>query len=40
MTQLISFEARSLPIAVAAVGDRAGYRIMEFFTARIRNPHT
>jgi site-specific recombinase XerD len=28
------------PALVAAAGDRASYRFLEFFTAQIRNPHT
>ena len=30
----------ALPALVAASGDRAGARFLEFFTAQIRNPHT
>jgi site-specific recombinase XerD len=30
----------SCPTLVTAAGDRASYRFLEFFTARIRNPHT
>jgi hypothetical protein len=31
----------SLAVAlVAAAGTRASYRLLEFFTAQIRNPHT
>ena len=30
----------SQPMVIAAAGDRAAYRFLEFFTARIRNPHT
>jgi hypothetical protein len=30
----------ALPALVAASGDRAGVRFVEFFTATIRNPHT
>ena len=29
-----------LPKLIAASGDRAAYRFLEFFTAQIRNPHT
>ncbi len=29
-----------VPALVAAAGDRAAYRFLEFFTAQIRNPHT
>ncbi len=28
------------PAVVAAAGERAAYRFLEFFTAQIRNPHT
>ncbi len=28
------------PAVIAAAGERAFYRFLEFFTARIRNPHT
>ena len=31
---------REAPDLVAAAGDRAAYRFLEFFTAQIRNPHT
>jgi hypothetical protein len=30
----------ALPVMVAASGERAGMRFLEFFTAQIRNPHT
>ena len=30
----------AIPVLVAAAGDRAGTRFLEFFTAQIRNPHT
>ena len=30
----------TLPALVAATGDRAGMRFLEFFAANIRNPHT
>jgi len=29
----------ALPVLVAAAGDRAGVRFLEFFAAQIRNPH-
>ncbi|HRE21672.1 MAG TPA: hypothetical protein PKW21_11660, partial [Rhabdaerophilum sp.] len=29
-----------LPASVSAAGQKASYRFLEFFTARIRNPHT
>src|ERR1051326_2259564 len=33
-------EGQVVPMLVAAVGDAAGWRYIEFFTANIRNPHT
>ena len=30
----------ALPALVAASGDRAGVRFLEFFAGQIRNPHT
>jgi site-specific recombinase XerC len=33
-------EVPQLPAIVQAAGGRAGLRFLEFFTARIRNPHT
>ena len=30
----------ALPVLVAAAGDRAGVRFLEFFSAQIRNAHT
>lgn len=39
MTELVSF-ATQTPAVISAAGDRASYRFLEFFTARIRNPHT
>jgi integrase/recombinase XerC len=38
MNQLVI--ARTLPALVAAAGDDAEQRFLEFFTANIRNPHT
>ena len=32
--------ASHAPTLVAAAGERASYRFLEFFTAQIRNPHT
>jgi hypothetical protein len=29
-----------VPALIAAAGDQAGWRYVEFFTANIRNPHT
>ena len=39
MTNAVALFAQA-PAAIAAAGDRARYRFLEFFTARIRNPHT
>ena len=39
MTALVP-AATMAPALVAASGDRAAYRFLEFFTAQIRNPHT
>src|SRR6202050_2390964 len=33
-------ELRLVPALIAAVGDAAGWRYVEFFTANIRNPNT
>ena len=40
MNQLASLSRPSFPALVAASGDRAGIRFLEFFAANIRNPHT
>src|ERR1700710_1732836 len=41
MNQLITFSApATLPVLIAAAGDRAGIRFLEFFASTIRNPHT
>jgi site-specific recombinase XerD len=41
MNQLVQVSASTtLPALVAAAGERAGMRFLEFFTANIRNPHT
>lgn len=41
MNQLIPFPAPAgLPAIIAASGDRAGLRFLEFFASNIRNPHT
>ncbi len=42
MNQLapINSSAAVLPALVAAAGERASMRFLEFFTANIRNPHT
>ena len=40
MSDLVSLPAPRLPALVAAAGERAGMRFLEFFAANIRNPHT
>jgi hypothetical protein len=40
MNQLALITPASLPTLVAAAGDRASMRFLEFFAADIRNPHT
>ena len=40
MTQLVALPSRSLPALIAAAGDRAQLRFLEFFASNIRNPHT
>jgi site-specific recombinase XerD len=40
MNQLAIPAVLHVPPPVAAAGDRATYRFLEFFTAQIRNPHT
>src|SRR5262247_1938660 len=40
MNQLVTFNSTTLPALVAAAGDRASTRFLEFFAANIRNPHT
>jgi site-specific recombinase XerC len=40
MNQLALIAAPALPTLVAAAGDRARTRFLEFFAANIRNPHT
>ena len=37
---LIALSSRRLPALVAAAGERAEMRFLEFFAANIRNPHT
>jgi site-specific recombinase XerD len=39
MTNSVALFAQA-PAPIAAAGDRAAYRFIEFFIARIRNPHT
>ena len=40
MNQLVTLAGAHVPALVAAAGDRAAYRFLEFFTAQIRNPNT
>src|ERR1700675_1552020 len=40
MNQLVTIRSPALPELVAAPGERAGMRFLEFFAANIRNPHT
>ena len=40
MNQLATTGSAQLPALVAASGERAGWRFLEFFTAAIRNPNT
>ncbi len=40
MNQLVTRAGSHTPALVAAAGDSAAYRFLEFFTAQIRNPHT
>jgi hypothetical protein len=40
MNQLDPFHSGQAPVLVAAAGEHARVRFIEFFTANIRNPHT
>jgi len=40
MNQLAIVAPTHLPALITASGDRANWRVMEFFTAAIRNPNT
>jgi hypothetical protein len=40
VSQLVPIASATLPALVAAAGERAGIRFLEFFAANIRNPHT
>lgn len=40
MNELVAFRHSDTPALVAAAGDRARIRFLEFFAAQIRNPHT
>lgn len=37
---VLTSSALPLPALVAAAGDKAGFRLLEFFAAQIRNPNT
>jgi integrase/recombinase XerC len=40
MNELVPITSGTLPALVAAAGERASMRFLEFFAANIRNPHT
>ncbi|SFT27051.1 tyrosine-type recombinase/integrase [Methylobacterium sp. yr668] len=40
VNSLATLSALPAPALVAAAGERAAYRFLEFFTAQLRNPHT
>jgi site-specific recombinase XerC len=40
IAKLPALAMSGVPALVAALGERASYRFLEFFTANIRNPHT
>jgi integrase/recombinase XerC len=40
MNQLLPISSPVLPAGIAAAGERAGARFLEFFAASIRSPHT
>jgi site-specific recombinase XerD len=40
LNQIVILAVSKAPALVAAAGDHAAYRFLEFFTAQIRNPHT
>src|SRR5205814_7598769 len=40
MNQLVPISSRAVPALVAAAGERASIRFLEFFAANIRNSHT
>ena len=40
MNQLVPISSSTLPALVAAAGERASMRFLEFFAVNIRNPHT
>jgi site-specific recombinase XerC len=40
VNQLVAISSPAVPALVAAAGERAAMRFLEFFAANIRNPHT
>jgi hypothetical protein len=40
VNQLVPITSPALPVLIAAAGERAGMRFLEFFAANIRDPHT
>ena len=40
MNQLVPISSAAVPALIAAAGERASMRFLEFFAANIRNPHT
>jgi hypothetical protein len=40
VNQLVPISSPALPALIAASGERASMRFLEFFAANIRNPHT
>jgi hypothetical protein len=40
MNELVLIARTTLPAIIAAAGERASLRFLEFFAANIRNPHT
>jgi hypothetical protein len=40
MNEIVPITSATLPALVAAAGQRADMRLLEFFAANIRNPHT
>jgi site-specific recombinase XerC len=40
VSQLVRLSSAALPALIAAAGERASTRFLEFFGANIRNPHT
>ncbi len=40
MSALVIGPSIAAPALISTAGERAAYRFLEFFTARIRNPHT